>query len=85
MKFIVARTAPDTQAYKTGDFQGASAKNACVDLCLTGDAFSLQASLNVSLPGLESSVARAVADGAHQICPYSKATRGNIDVTINVV
>ena len=56
-----------------------------IDLCMTGDAFSLQARLNVSLPGLEPSVARAVADAAHQLCPYSKATRGNIDVTINVV
>ena len=55
-----------------------------IDLCLTGDAFSLQARLNVSLPGLDASVARAVADGAHQICPYSKALRGNIDVAINV-
>lgn len=62
-----------------------TAVDAEIDLCLTGDAFSLQARLNVSLPGLEPSVARAVADGAHQICPYSKATRGNIDVTINVV
>ncbi|HYP72173.1 MAG TPA: organic hydroperoxide resistance protein [Variovorax sp.] len=62
-----------------------TAVNAEIDLCLTGDAFFLQARLNVSLPGLEPGVARAVADGAHQICPYSKATRGNIDVTINVV
>lgn len=61
-----------------------TAVDAEIDLCLTGDAFSLQARLNVSLPGLEPSVARAVADGAHQICPYSKALRGNIDVAINV-
>jgi osmotically inducible protein OsmC len=39
----------------------------------------------VSLPGLELDVARALVDGAHQTCPYSKATRGNIDVVINVV
>ena len=38
----------------------------------------------MTLPGLEPSVARAVADGAHQICPYSKALRGNIDIAINV-
>jgi len=56
-----------------------------IDLCMTGDAFSLQARLNVRLPGLAPSVARAVADTAHQMCPYSKATRGNIDVAINVV
>jgi osmotically inducible protein OsmC len=56
-----------------------------VDLCLTGDAYSLQARLNVSLPGLEREVAQALADAAHQTCPYSKATRGNIPVEINVV
>jgi len=56
-----------------------------VDLCLTGDAYSLQARLNVSLPGLEREVAQALTDAAHQTCPYSKATRGNIDVVINLV
>lgn len=56
-----------------------------VDLCVTGDSYSLQARLHVSLPGLEPGVARAVADGAHQICPYSKALRGNVDVTIDIV
>jgi organic hydroperoxide reductase OsmC/OhrA len=39
----------------------------------------------VNLPGLPRDTAQAVADAAHQICPYSKATRGNIDVTIAVV
>jgi Ohr subfamily peroxiredoxin len=60
------------------------AVDAEVDLVTTGDAFSLQARLNVSLPGLPRDTAQAVADAAHQICPYSKATRGNIDVTITV-
>lgn len=61
------------------------AVDAEVDLGKTEDAFFLQARLNVSLPGLDPAVARAVVDGAHQRCPYSKATRGNIDVTINLV
>ena len=61
------------------------AVDAEVDLSKTEDAFFLQARLNVSLPGLDPVVARAVVDGAHQRCPYSKATRGNIDVTINLV
>ena len=56
-----------------------------VDLCLTDGAYFLQARLNVSLPGLEREVAQALADAAHQTCPYSKATRGNIDVVINLV
>jgi Ohr subfamily peroxiredoxin len=56
-----------------------------VDLGTTGDGYFLQARLNVSLPGLERSVAQAVLDAAHQTCPYSKAVRGNIDVAINLV
>jgi lipoyl-dependent peroxiredoxin len=56
-----------------------------VDLCMSGDAYFLQARLNVSLPGLEREVAQALVDAAHQTCPYSKATRGNIDVVINPV
>jgi lipoyl-dependent peroxiredoxin len=56
-----------------------------VDLCLDDGAYSLQARLNVSLPGLERDVAQALADAAHKTCPYSKATRGNIDVVITVV
>lgn len=56
-----------------------------VDLCMNSDGFFLQARLNISLPGLAPEVARALADGAHQTCPYSKATRGNIAVEINLI
>ena len=56
-----------------------------VDLCTGDDGYSLRARLNVSLPGLEREVAQLILDGAHQTCPYSKATRGNINVTINLV
>jgi osmotically inducible protein OsmC len=62
-----------------------TAIDAEVDLCDTDGAYFLQARLNINLPGLEREVAQALADAAHQTCPYSKATRGNIDVTINVV
>ena len=62
-----------------------AAIDAEVDLGMTEDAYLLQARLNVSLPGLEREVAQAIVDRAHQTCPYSKATRGNIDVTINLV
>jgi lipoyl-dependent peroxiredoxin len=55
-----------------------------VDLGTTDGAYFLQARLNVSLPGLAPDVARAVVDAAHQTCPYSKATRGNINVAINL-
>jgi len=56
-----------------------------VDLNLADDGYFLSARLNVSLPGIEREAALALVDEAHQICPYSKATRGNIDVAINLV
>ena len=55
-----------------------------VDLGTTDGGYLLQARLNVSLPGIEPGVAQQLVDGAHQECPYSKATRGNINVVINV-
>jgi Ohr subfamily peroxiredoxin len=58
------------------------AVDAEVDLGKTGDAYLLQARLNVSLPGLDAAAAQSLVEDAHQTCPYSKATRGNIDVTI---
>jgi osmotically inducible protein OsmC len=56
-----------------------------VDLGMTGDGYLLQARLHVSLPGLDPAVAQSLVDAAHQTCPYSKATRGNINVTIDLV
>ena len=56
-----------------------------VDLGTNVGGYVLRARLNVSLPGLDREVARSIVDAAHQTCPYSKATRGNIDVTINLV
>ena len=57
-----------------------------VDFGLTEDShFGLSARLNVSLPGVDPKVARTLVDEAHQTCPYSRATRGNIDVEINLV
>lgn len=56
-----------------------------VDLCNADGAYFLQARLNVSVPGLDRDVVQALVDAAHQTCPYSKATRGNIDVVINLI
>jgi lipoyl-dependent peroxiredoxin len=56
-----------------------------VDLILADGAYSLGARLNVSVPGVDRDVAQALVDEAHRTCPYSKATRGNIDVAINLV
>lgn len=50
-----------------------------------GGHLGLSARLNVSLPGVDPQVAQDLLDEAHQTCPYSRATRGNIEVTIKVV
>jgi osmotically inducible protein OsmC len=50
-----------------------------------GQAFGIEATLNISIPGIERAVAEDLVAKAHQVCPYSNATRGNIDVTLNVV
>jgi osmotically inducible protein OsmC len=62
-----------------------TAIDAEVDLNLADGAYFLRARLNVSVPGVDRDVAQAIVDAAHQTCPYSKAVRGNIDVTINLV
>jgi osmotically inducible protein OsmC len=62
-----------------------AAVDAEVDLCQGDDGYSLQARLNVSLPGVDRNVAQTLVDASHHACPYSKATRGNIDVVTNLV
>lgn len=47
--------------------------------------FGIQVTLNISLPGMAHDEAQALIDAAHQVCPYSNATRGNIDVTLKLV
>jgi Ohr subfamily peroxiredoxin len=49
-----------------------------------GQGFGLQVTLNVKLPGLDEAQAKQLVDTAHQVCPYSNATRNNIDVTLAV-
>ena len=62
-----------------------TAIDAEVDLNIADGAYFLRARMKVSVPGLDRAVAQAIVDEAHQICPYSKATRGNIDATITLV
>jgi len=61
-----------------------TAVEAEVDLSTGADGFFLQARLNVILPGLSADQAKALVTAAHNSCPYSKATRGNINVEIAV-
>jgi Ohr subfamily peroxiredoxin len=62
-----------------------TAVDAEIDLVVNDGAYSLRARLNVALPGVETDVAHALVEMAHQTCPYSKATRGNIEVVVAVV
>ena len=58
--------------------------DASVDLGKIPDAYGIAARLDVSLPGMDRVAAQDLLDAAHQVCPYSNATRGNIDVTITL-
>lgn len=63
------------------------------DLSVTADVgigpiptgFSIQVGLNISIPGLDRTAAEQLVHAAHQVCPYSNATRGNIDVSLTLV
>ncbi|MCG7274882.1 organic hydroperoxide resistance protein [Corynebacterium singulare] len=61
-----------------------SAVGARVTLNNGSEGFFISAELEVTIPGVEQEEAQALADAAHEVCPYSKATRGNIDVTVTV-
>jgi lipoyl-dependent peroxiredoxin len=59
--------------------------SASVSIGKQGEGFGLAVELDVSVPTVDRAKAQELADAAHQVCPYSNATRGNIDVTITVV
>jgi lipoyl-dependent peroxiredoxin len=50
-----------------------------------GEAFGLVVTLIIHMPGLDREKARELAEAAHQVCPYSRATRGNISVELRVL
>ncbi len=50
-----------------------------------GDSFAITADLEVRIPGIEPATVQELAEAAHQVCPYSKATRGNVPVTITAI
>ncbi|HEX3626649.1 MAG TPA: organic hydroperoxide resistance protein [Verrucomicrobiae bacterium] len=67
-------------------FPSDHAMNTEVDLCMdVQDTYFIRARLNISLPGVERDVAQSIVGAAHHLCTYSRATRGNIDVQINLV
>ena len=60
------------------------AVDAEVDLGPVGQAYGIAARLVVHLPGMDRTQAQQLVDLAHQVCPYSNATRGNIDVSVSL-
>jgi osmotically inducible protein OsmC len=59
--------------------------DASVDLGKIPAGYGIAVRLDISLPGMDRTAAQALIDAAHQVCPYSNATRGNIDVTLTLV
>ena len=46
--------------------------------------YAIEVTLSISLPGMDKAAAQALVETAHQVCPYSNATRGNVDVTLKL-
>jgi lipoyl-dependent peroxiredoxin len=71
-----------------GRRQGVDTSGSTVEADVTigtipGGGYGLAVALRVSIPGVDAETTRTVAEAAHQVCPYSNATRGNIDVTVS--
>ncbi|MGH7736032.1 MAG: OsmC family protein, partial [Gemmatimonadales bacterium] len=63
---------------------GESTVTAEVGIGTEGEAYRLVVTLIIHVPGLDREQAREIAEAAHQVCPYSRATRGNISVELRV-
>ena len=59
--------------------------DASIDIGPIPAGFGIAAQLKISLPGMDRAVAQDLIDTAHGVCPYSNATRGNIEVTLTLV
>ena len=71
----------DKQKVKLPDDRSIDAE---VDIGPTSHGFGIAVRMTVHLPGMERAQAQAVVDAAHQVCPYSNATRGNIPVELTL-
>ena len=58
--------------------------DASVDLGKIAHGYGIAVRMDITLPGMEAAAAQDLVDAAHQVCPYSNATRGNIDVTLTL-
>ena len=71
---------------KKHSLDGAAAKVTCaVSIDKDETSFALKAELKVSIPGADKAKVQALVEDAHKICPYSRATRNNMSVTLTVV
>src|SRR6202166_4536429 len=71
---------------KKHEIDGAAAKVTCaVTIEKDEVSFGLKVELSVSIPGADKQKVQALVEDAHKICPYSRATRGNVPVTLTVV
>jgi osmotically inducible protein OsmC len=71
---------------KKHEIDGAAAKVTCaVTIDKDEVSFGLKVELSVSIPGADKQKVQALVEDAHKICPYSRATRGNVPVTLTVV
>ena len=61
-----------------------TAIDAEVDLGPVGDVFGIAVRMTIHLPGMDKAAAQQLVDAAHQVCPYSNATRGNISVELKI-
>jgi organic hydroperoxide reductase OsmC/OhrA len=71
-------------ARRTGVDPGQSTVTAEIGIGPEGEAYGLVATLVIHIPGLDREQTREIAEAAHQVCPYSRATRGNISVELRV-
>jgi Ohr subfamily peroxiredoxin len=71
-------------ARQAGVDTGESTVTAEVGIGRDGDVFELVVTLVITIPGLDREQTRELAEAAHQVCPYSRATRGNISVELRV-
>jgi osmotically inducible protein OsmC len=70
-----------------GRRQGVSTEDSLIQADVTigtvgGGGYGLAVTLKISIPGADAALTRSLAEAAHQVCPYSNATRGNIEVTL---
>ncbi|WP_134767942.1 organic hydroperoxide resistance protein [Nocardioides sp. 1609] len=69
-------------AKKAGVDTSGSTVDVAVGFGPEGDSFAITADITATIPGVDDATAQELVEAAHQVCPYSKATRGNVPVTV---